>query len=211
MKIKIKDLLNFNLPKIEIDLWTFSHLLEEWNINYYDINQDKFDTLKFKGFILYDNSSDSDEQSYRYLIYFEDKPCCVIGYTGDRGTFYSYFFSQEIALSLNNYFLSIINDDNKLFELIEDDIDLSDSYTKLIVINGELYNYITSPKWTFINTKKPMFRLEDDETLTPIKFIKFKSDKPSWQEKEEDSFMIVECKGEEVEVPYHRILFKQSL
>lgn len=206
--ISLANLRKLKLPKREVDIWNFERLLEEFNLSLMDIDSEKFDASKFSMFEIYDNHHRSDESSNRYLVYFDGKPSCIIGYTGDRGTPYSGFFSKEAALELYRYFSSLRSFS---FDVLEEQENLDDSYTRLVFMNDTLYYQLDSPKWGHLDTKKPMFRLEDDDTLTPIKFVKFKTAKESWEEKDDDKFIIALVDGREEEVPYYRLLTKQSL
>jgi hypothetical protein len=43
-----------------------------------------------------------------------------------------------------------------------------------------------------------------------VKFKRYKTDKSSWQERDDDKFIIVEKSGEEVEIPYYKVFQKQT-
>ena len=199
-----------NLPIVNHDLYTFDKLIEDFQLSYFDIDESQFNKTKFIVYEIYDNPHDSDESSYRYLVQFEGKPNCIMGYTGDRGTFYCKFFSKNEGIKLHAYFSSIMTLSLN-FEVLEEDEDLSDSYTVPGIIDGHLYYHIRSPKNAGINTKKPLYRLEDDESITPLEFVRFKTKKQSWEEKEGDRFIIAKIDNKEVEVPYYRLITKQSL
>lgn len=208
--INIDNLKKLNLPKIDADIWTFEKLIEDFYLSYSDINHDLFDISKFDVFQIYDNPHQSDESSYLYLIYFNNKLSCIIGKSGDRGGFYSKFVSKEAGIELYNYFVSLIGC-NIEFDILEKEEILDDNHTILLHKDEELYYNLTSPSWGYIDIKKPLFRLEDDESLTSITFLRFKTTKKSWEEKSDDEFIIASLNGQEIEVPYYRLLTKQSL
>jgi hypothetical protein len=54
IKINIKELLNLNLQIRKIEgIWEFENLLNEFNINFYDLNSELFDKSLFEYKVIY--------------------------------------------------------------------------------------------------------------------------------------------------------------
>lgn len=210
-QIKLSTLLSY--PFIEIPFtghWDIDHILTELNIDTYNIDGE-IDLTLFKIKKIYDNPHDSDESSYRYLLYFNDKFCCLYGYTGDRGTSTVEFASNEMAIELRNYFFSLTK---PTFSIIDDEFDLSDHYTTFFEHQGDFYYHIQSPRWSgkFHERTKNMFYVADADgyDLKPCTFVRYKTGRmQSWEEKTpDDKIIIVKLEdGTEIEAKYNELIF----
>jgi hypothetical protein len=185
----------------------FEKLINDLNIDYLDLDSEKFNSKLFTYKVIYDNPHNSDEQSYRYILFFEGDACCIYGYTGDRGDFYSKYFSKKRYLKLYNYFTSLLD---FTIDIIENEEELSDSYTNSFILNEILYSNLTNLDWSFVDlSKKDIYRLNDDDSITSMKFIKFKVKKETL--KDDEKIIIANIDGKIEEVEFYKILIKESL
>lgn len=209
--VKLADLLKYPFKEVPFDgYWDIDHILTELRIDTYnlqgEINKSLFNIKK-----IYDNPHDSDESSYRYLLYFRGKFCCLYGYTGDRGTSTVEFASKEMAKELRNYFLNL---EDITCSIIDEEFDLSDHYTTFFPHEGDFFFHIQSPRWSgnFNEHAKNMFYIADTEgnDLKPCTFVKYKTGRmQSWEEKTpDDKIIIVKLSdGTEIEAGYHQLIF----
>ncbi len=207
-KIKLSELINYPFEEINFDgAYEFEYILSKLNIISYEVDNEKLDKTLFKIKNIYDNPHYSDENSYRYLLYFKDRFCCLYGYTGDRGTSTVEFASNEIAIELRNYFLSLIETE---YSIIDEEFVLSDNYTNFFELGGKYYYHINNPRCSYC------FHEEDDnlfynkeDNLEPCKFLRYKTKKQYWEARGlEDKIIIVRLNdGTEVEAQYNELLF----
>jgi len=211
-KVEYSHLLEISskLPKKEVDIWDLETIIEELRLDYYNLDSDKFEKDLFEIREIYNNPHQSDENSYRSMLFFGGEFNCVFGYTGDRGSNFLEFKDLESFNKLYNYLLSLSREDRSDLISSKNYIDLSDDYTNVLVLDGDLYYNLKSPKWGYYDKNKPLYELLSDTELVEVKFKRYKTDKSSWQEKDDDKFIIVEKSGEEVEIPYYKVFQKQT-
>ena len=162
---------------------------------------------------IYNNPGGSDEQSYRNLLFFKDKFCCIYGYTGDKGYSNLRFASEEQHKILKEYFVSLIEGryNNEVLYLDENiEINsLSDQYTKVIKIDNALYYNVENPQWSGVwGNNNNMYYMNDDNELIKCKFVRFKTNCYRNIFDDESKKMIIEIDGIEVESDYNRIIVK---
>ncbi len=210
--ISIKQLLRYPLKEVPLDgLWEIEHIIESFNLSLYSLSEEKLDKSLFKIRNIYDNPHKSDERSYRSLLFFRGEFCCLFGYTGDRGRSTIEFSSQEKAVELFSY-LSLLQEIE--FPVIsEDEYDISDDYTTFCEEDGVFYYIIDNAKWSCSFGKNMnsdnMLYVDDSGNMHKAKFIKFKTDKMSWEENPEDKFILIELENnKQIEAPYYRVIFK---
>ncbi len=210
MPVELADILNYDLKAIPFEGWySIEHVMEALDVSYYDINTEKIDKSLFLIKEIYDNPHESDEQSYRNLLFFRNKFCCIFGKSGDRGGIIVEFASNEIANELRFYLLSL---EEKTYSIInENEIDLSDDYTFFFEKDGVFYYMIKKPKCSYCfgkDTDLHYIRDKSGNDLVKCKFISFKNDKRNWEEDEDDKFMNIKLEtGEKIQAKYHRIVF----
>ena len=213
-KIKVSDLIKHPFKEIICDgYWDIQHILSELNINEYNLKG--FDPNLFKIREIYDNPHQSDECSYRRLIFFRDKFCCLYGYTGDRGTSTVEFANKEIAEELRMYLATL---EQISYSILDEEVILSDHYTTFVQDddNGEFYYNIQNPEWggNFSNKAENVYYVGDNNKLTHCMFIRTKFKRRGYEQiPPEDKRLIVELlegdkKGEVIEADYWRIIFK---
>jgi hypothetical protein len=208
-KIKVSELLKYSFDEIPFDgCWQLENILSELQIDSYNII---VDNSLFKIKKIYDNPHGSDESSYRCLLFFKDKFCCLYGYTGDRGTSTVEFASDEMAKELRDYFLDL---EQPKYSIIDDEIVLSDNYTTFFEHQGDFFYHIQTPRWSgaFDKRNTNMFYLADTEgnDLKPCVFVRYKTEiKNSWDEKTpDDKIIIVKLEDDtEIEAQYNQLIF----
>ena len=225
MRIKLEKLLSHTFKEITCDTeYDIQHVTAEFRLrsDYFE----GFDATLFKIKEIYNNPHDSDESSYRRLLYFKNKFCCVFGYTGDRGYTFVEFANREIANELRQYMESLLPEEYNINIIKDDEVELSDQYTTFVQDDedGNLYYIIKNPAWggNFDANDTNMYYAEDavadDDKYTLIKcnFVKFKFDlrkTASWELKEDDKRIFVELtegdkKGQIIEAEFYRVLFR---
>ena len=213
--IKLKDLLNYPFKETTLDgLWELEHVINELGFEVYSLNTENLDRSLFKIRIIYDNPHQSDESSYRYLLFFKNEFCCLYGYTGDRGRPCVRWASKEKANEFCLYLHSLEDRYEKLVVITaEEVIDISDDYTTFSEKDGIFYYSIDNPQWSFRFRGKvvdlTVYYMDENETLHQALFVKLKTNKESYHENLEDKFMILETADKkQIEVPYGKVFLK---
>lgn len=150
------------------------------------------------------------------MLFFKGEFACLYGYTGDRGSSTVLFASKEQKLVIRAYFESLLEDSNDNSDIIEEELNLTDSYTVFFEQDDEYYYHINSPYWSysFNPDVKNLYYIEDDDSFTPVEFVQFKINPHTSLYsgetfKSENQFMTLKkTGGYKFEVPFERVIFK---
>lgn len=229
MKLKIKDLLKYDIPFINFEpedsfnsksscvKWNFIHPFLESSNKYdsydYDVSKLSLENCnRFEFKRIYDKGHGSDEESYLYLVFLDGNFLATYYKEGDNYDFYVDFFSVDG----HNKFIQIletIQSESTKEEILDLDyeFDLNNNYNSVFDIDGSLYHNVRSPKWCvgFLRYKNA-YHLEQDAKITPCEMVKFSNDLLSWENKENVNNLIIKVGEEEKEVDARFILFKSQ-
>lgn len=212
MEIEVKKLIVYPFKEKEVCFYDLEYIAEELNVPFFDMSESLFDETQFKIKVIYDNPHDSDECSYRNMLFFNGEFICIFGYTGDRGYNYVSFANYDVANKLRNYFHSLIQVGDLHVDILDESVDISDQYTTFVDFGGEFYYQIKSPRWSFCLSPKvdnlyyiPSY---DESTLLKAEFVRWKHKNESSCSYEEKNDMILKVDGVEVESDSIRVVFK---
>lgn len=213
--ITIEDILNYPFKTEKVDVWELGKIMEEFQMDTYHIDEERFDPSLFILKKIYNNPHDSDEQSYRKLLYFNGEPNCIYGYTGDRGDTFLEFFSKEVAKELYEYLMTLNNAaPYDRVSILDKNVKLGDRYTLLIqdMVDKDIYCHILSPKWSYVfgtNMKNLCFMDEDTQLIVPVEFVEWVGGKKqSWEEKPEEQKIVYKRNGVKFSAGYEKFLIK---
>lgn len=210
MEIEIKKLAAYPFKKLKnIDLYNLEYICEDLGVSFYELNNHRFNPEIFDIREIYDNPHDSDESSYRYIMFFRGVFTCIYGYTGDRGSSYIGYANKEVADELRNYLFTLKNDDGlPSINLLKDVVNLSDRYTQLVEFEDGFYYHINSPRWSycFETNVNNLYYIENDKVIK-TEFVRWKHPKlNSWEK--EGNHMIIKVDGKETETDGSNLVFK---
>ena len=214
-KISIEDIIKYPFEICNDFQYSLDDIIQEFQIDEYNFDYQKMDTSLFLVKNIYNNPHDSDEQSYRKLLFFKNKPCCIFGYTGDRGTSYVDFFNKEIAKELYEYFLTLsINQPYDKVSILPQTVDLSDRYSILVQdsIDKDIYCHISNPKWSYVfgtNMKNLCYMDETTQLIVPVEFVEWVGGKKqSYEETPEEQKIVYRRNGVKFTAGYESFLIK---